>query len=73
MDNNDNNDNNTNQNMKDCVQHKYNWFQCSSQTFIKYYDYDYDNNFNDSYYKEMNVCLKFYKKYHDCMEKIKPT
>ena len=58
-----------NKNLKDCMKYKHKWVQCSSNTFFKYYDYDYDNNFNEPYYHEMSRCFKFYKKYHNCLNK----
>lgn len=50
---------------KQCYKYKKKWDNCSNKIFIKYFD----SNDNKSYYKEMNICFKFYKKYSECLQK----
>ena len=49
--------------MLNCLKLKAKWNECSNQIFIKYYN----SEDTISYYKEMNICFEFYKKYKECL------
>jgi len=49
--------------MLNCFKLKAKWDECSNQILIKYFN----SEDTISYYKEMNICFGFYKKYKECL------
>jgi hypothetical protein len=52
--------------MYKCLNFKFNWNNCSNQILIKYNELS-----DEEYYKEMNYCFEFYKKYKECLLQIR--
>ena len=52
--------------MLNCFKLKAKWDDCSNQILIKYFN----SEDTISYYKEMNICFGFYKKYKECLSSI---
>ena len=53
--------------MDKCLKLKSEWDYCSNKIMIKYFH----NSDNIGYYKEMNPCFEYYKKYIECMINLK--
>ena len=53
--------------MDNCLKIKYEWDNCYNKIIIKYFNSD-DNK---GYYEEMNPCFENYKKYVECIIKLK--
>lgn len=49
--------------MLNCFKLKAKWDECSNKIYIKYFD----SESTELYYKEMDICFEFYKKYKECL------